>query len=63
MPAASPDIDLNRLNDVDALRQLVRTQLQRIAEHDTLVAERDRLIVYKDAKIATLTHEIARLKR
>jgi transposase len=43
-------------DDVAALRRLVLEQRQTLTE-------RDRDIVYKDAKIAALTHEIARIKR
>ena len=56
-------IDSHTSNDVAALRRQVLEQLQTIAERDAIIAGRDRDIVYKDAKIATLTHEIARLKR
>jgi hypothetical protein len=56
-------IDLHTTNDVVALRRLVLEQQQALAEHDALIAGRDRDIVYKDAKIAALTHEIARIKR
>ena len=49
-------IDLHTTNDVAALRRLVLEQRQTLTE-------RDRDIIYKDAKIAALTHEIARIKR
>jgi transposase len=52
--------DPQTLNDLEALRSLVLAQR---AEHDRLVDEHDRAIVYKDAKIAALTHELARYKR
>jgi transposase len=67
MPPASPSIDLNTCDDVVVLRRLALDALERIgtqqAQHATALADRDRDIVYKDAKIAALTHEIARLKR
>lgn len=56
-------IDPNTPDDVAALRRQVQEQLQIIAERDAIIAGRDRDIIYKDAKIATLTHEITRLKR
>jgi transposase len=56
MSPLQPPIDPRTSNDIEALRGLVLEQLQSIAG-------RDRDIVYKDAKIAALTHEIARIKR
>ena len=57
MTSALPKtIDPQLSDDVVALRRQVHEQLQ-------IIAGRDRDIVYKDAKIAALTHEIARIKR
>jgi transposase len=60
-------MDPHTLTDLDALRRLVlaqRTERETlIAEHQRVVAERDRTIVYKEARIAALTHELARYKR
>jgi transposase len=50
---------LDTITDIDTLRRLALQGMQASAE----LVERDRLIVYKDAKIETLTAEIARLKR
>jgi len=47
---------LNAITDVDVLRALVVEQLD-------VIAARDRLITFKDAKIEKLTHELARLRR
>lgn len=47
---------LDTIDDVATLRALV---IEKLAE----LAQRDRAIVYKDAKIAHLTREIARLRR
>ena len=47
---------LHAITDVQTLRAMV-------AEHLQTIAERDRAIAYKDAKIGKLTHEIARLRR
>ncbi|MHB8496201.1 MAG: IS66 family transposase [Casimicrobiaceae bacterium] len=59
--------DPHTLTDIEALRRLVLVQrsehAQQIAEHQRIVAERDRAIVYKETKIAALTHELARYKR
>ena len=66
MSFPSPPIDPHTIEDVVVLRELVLTQRadyqREVHERDTLIAKRDRDIVYKDAKIATLTHEIARLR-
>ena len=61
---------LASITDVKTLRGIVVDQLARIARHtceiaerDALIAAHDRVIVYKDSKIAVLTAEIARLRR
>lgn len=54
---------LNAITDVETLRALVREQIDTIAQRDALIEQRDRTIVFKDAKIGKLTHEIARLRR
>lgn len=51
-----PEAALDAITDVDTLRGLVRDQLE-------VIAQRERAIVHKDARIAALTHELARLKR
>lgn len=63
MLSTTPQIDPNTIDDVVFLRDLVLAQRQALIERDAVITGRDRDIVYKDAKIATLTHEIARLKR
>jgi transposase len=57
-------------DDIAELRRAMADALSRIAQQDTLLRERealiagrDRDIVYKDAKIAALTQELARYKR
>lgn len=47
---------INAITDVQTLRAMGTEQLQIIAQHD-------RTIAFKDAKIDKLTHEIARLRR
>jgi len=47
---------LNDISDVQTLRAMVAEHLQTIAQHE-------RMIAFKDAKIGKLTHEIARLRR
>ena len=70
MSAAS----LDTITDLDTLRSIARRHLEQleseraahhaaIAARETLIAERDRTIVYKSAKIDALTLELARLKR
>lgn len=54
---------LDTINDVTALRALVREQLATIARRDAVIAERDRTIRARDLKIEKLTHELARLRR
>ncbi len=54
---------LDTITDVDTLRGMIREQLDAIAQHEAIVAQRDRAIVHKEAKIAALTAEIARLRR
>lgn len=54
---------LNAITDVDVLRALVREQVGVIASREAALAQRDRAIVFKDAKIDHLTLEIARLRR
>ncbi|MGH8147928.1 MAG: IS66 family transposase [Rhodanobacteraceae bacterium] len=54
---------LDAINDVAALRALVREQLARIAHQDAVIAERERTIRARDLKIDKLTHELARLRR
>jgi len=63
-------LDPRTLTDIEALRALVLAQREQlgardsaIVEHRRLAAEHQRTIVYKDAKIAALTHELARYKR
>lgn len=51
---------LNTITDVETLRALT---LKLIADRDAELAQRDRVIVYKSAKIDQLTREIARLRR
>ena len=63
MLSITPQIDPNTIDDVAVLRNVVLAQRQALIERDAVITGRDRDIVYKDAKIATLTHEIARLKR
>ena len=63
MLSITPQIDPSTIDDVVVLRDLVLVQRQALIERDAVITGRDRDIVYKDAKIATLTHEIARLKR
>lgn len=67
----------NPLDEIDYLRHLVREQLDLIAAkdsaiaqcneiittHETTLAQHERTLVYRQAKIETLTLEIARLKR
>jgi len=70
MQAAS----LDTITDLDTLRSIARHNLElfeseraahqaAIVARETLIAERDRTIVYKSAKIEALTLELARLKR
>lgn len=54
---------LNAIDDVKVLRALVAEKLVQIANHQAVIAKRDREIVYKAAKIEQLTREIARLRR
>ena len=61
---------VNTITDVDTLHGVIRDQLaaialqqQTIAARDALIVSRDREIVYKEARIQHLTHEIARLRR
>lgn len=54
---------LDTITDIDALRVLVREQQGVITAQQSAIAERDRTLVYRQAKIDTLTAEIARLKR
>lgn len=70
MQAAS----LDTITDLDTLRSIARRHLEmleserathqsEIVAREALIAERDRTIVYKSAKIEALTLELARLKR
>jgi transposase len=73
MQAAS----LDTITDLDTLRSIARRNLElleseraahqaaqaTIAAREALIADRDRTIVYKSAKIEALTLELARLKR
>lgn len=68
---------LDTINDVTALRALVRAQLAEITQRDAVIAERDAAIGQRDALIAErnrtiqardlaiqkLTHELAQLRR
>lgn len=54
---------LDHFTDVAALRGVVRAQWAEIAQSDEALARRDHEIAFKDAKIAQVTHEIARLRR
>ena len=54
---------LNDITDVQTLRAMVAEKLQAIAERDQIIAQHEHTITFKDAKIAKLTHEIARLRR
>ena len=70
MLSNTPPTDPHTIDDVAVLRDLVLKQIAerdalitKVVERDAVIAGRDRDIIYKDAKIATLTHEIARLKR
>lgn len=50
------DASLDAITDVATLRAMVR-------EQRAMVAQRDRTIAFKEARIAKLTHELARLRR
>ena len=50
------DAAINDITDVQTLRAMV-------IEHRRAIVQRDHVIAFKDAKIAKLTHEIARLRR
>lgn len=63
MLSLPPRIDPQLHDEVLDLRRQVHEQLRLIAERDAQIRSRDREIVYKDAKIAALTHELARHKR
>lgn len=54
---------LSTITDVQQLRALVIAQAAAIDERDTRLAQRDRTIVWKQAKIDKLTAEIRRLQR
>ena len=54
---------LNTITDVQTLRGLVAEKIAEIARREAELGERDRAIVYKDARIEQLTHELARLRR
>jgi len=54
---------LNDITDVQTLRAMVAEKLQVIAEQDQIIARHEHTITFKEAKIAKLTHEIARLRR
>lgn len=54
---------LAAITDVDVLRGIVAEKLSELAERDAKIAVDARAIVYKDAKIVSLTAEVARLRR
>lgn len=59
-------MDLSKLEAIDdpqALRQMLATALATVAEQAELIDARERTISLRDTQIATLTAEIARLKR
>lgn len=58
----SPTPNLDDL-DAHALREQVRALMARLGEKDQLLASKRQEILYKDTKIAQLTHEIAGLRR
>jgi transposase len=51
------------LAQITAQQRVVAERDAQLAERDARIAAYDRTIVYKDAKIDALTHEVARLKR
>jgi len=63
MVSLPPRIDPQPNDEMHALRCQVQEQLQVIAARDAQINANARDLVYKDAKIAALTHELVRYKR
>ena len=54
---------LNAMTDVEALRALVRTQLEIIAQRDAAIAHHLDAIAQREQLVAKLNHQLSSLRR